>query len=426
MEEKSKISSDLIRGHIDTIILYSLMDSDKFAQQISDFIDEKSEKKYQINQATLYSSLKRLENLKYVSSYWYDVDDGRRKFFKITDLGKSVVNDNLSSWTESRVIIDKLMGCSYTPSVFVSHKEFQKSDEITSEIKIESTEIKEDKPQVDLTQESKENSQKEGLNNNEVNSRFTSPFTQSPYVEEKPDLNFRSVLNGLIKSAEKLTQKDKDVAKKEMIDLSAKIKSEPEVLDEPIIAKFNETIKTRSYTSKEPTTPIKTDFNSLIEENALDGYKIRVSTKNSSKNVGNLLVNKLSFFTTLFFILVPIIEITLVGLITQLPIFSNVVSLVFMGLNVASLIVSAILYLTNKHKTANKIITYDRVLTSAIIVFNLFLLIFALNFTLNVDLTQTLNLISYVLLPVLLSVNLVVYFFIENLLFKSKRFLVKS
>ncbi len=424
MEEKNKISSDLIRGHIDTIILYSLIDSDKFAQQISDFIDEKSEKKYQINQATLYSSLKRLENLKYVSSYWYDVDDGRRKFFKITDLGKGVVGDNLSSWTESRVIIDKLMGCSYTPSVFVSHKEPQKSEEITSEIKIESTEIKQDKPQVDLTQESKENSQKEGLNNNEVNSGFTSPFTQSSYVEEKPDLNFRSVLNGLIKNAEKSTPND--VAKKEMIDLSAKIKSEPEVLDEPIIAKFNETIKTKSYTSKEPTAPVKTDFNSLIEENAIEGYKIRVSTKNSSKNVGNLLVNKFIFFTTLFFILVPIVEIALVGLITRLPIFSSAVSLVFMGINVGWFIVGAILFLTNKQKTANKIITYDRVLTSAIIVFNLFLLIFALNFILNVDLTQTINLISYVLLPVLLSVNIVIYFFIENLLYKSKRFLVKS
>ena len=60
--EKS-ISSDLIRGHIDTIILHTLLDGNKYAQQISDSIEEKSEKNYVINQATLYSSLKRLENL---------------------------------------------------------------------------------------------------------------------------------------------------------------------------------------------------------------------------------------------------------------------------------------------------------------------------------------------------------------------------
>jgi PadR family transcriptional regulator PadR len=82
--EHPAISSDLIRGHIDTIILHSLLNGDKFPQQISDYIEIKSEKNYQINQATLYSSLKRLESLNYVSSYWNDAENGRRKFYKIT------------------------------------------------------------------------------------------------------------------------------------------------------------------------------------------------------------------------------------------------------------------------------------------------------------------------------------------------------
>ena len=62
MEQKA-ISSDLIRGHIDTIILYSLISGDKFAQQISDSIEEKSNGEYKMIQATLYSSLKRVETL---------------------------------------------------------------------------------------------------------------------------------------------------------------------------------------------------------------------------------------------------------------------------------------------------------------------------------------------------------------------------
>jgi len=82
------ISSDLIRGHIDTIILHSLLDGDKFAQQISDSIEAKSEKKYSINQATLYSSLKRLENLKHVNAYWNDSENGRRRFLSLPILAK--------------------------------------------------------------------------------------------------------------------------------------------------------------------------------------------------------------------------------------------------------------------------------------------------------------------------------------------------
>ena len=105
----NQISSDLIRGHIDTIILHALKDADLFPQQISDVIETKSDKKYKINQATLYSSLKRLESLKLLTSYWHDFKDGRRKYYKITQKGKDVLNKNLSSWEYSRTVIDKLM-----------------------------------------------------------------------------------------------------------------------------------------------------------------------------------------------------------------------------------------------------------------------------------------------------------------------------
>ena len=61
---EQSINSDLIRGHIDTIILRSLSDGDKFPQEISDYVFKISNENYSINQATLYSSLKRLETTK--------------------------------------------------------------------------------------------------------------------------------------------------------------------------------------------------------------------------------------------------------------------------------------------------------------------------------------------------------------------------
>ena len=42
MENRPSISSDLIRGHIDTIILHALTENDKYAQQISEVIESKS------------------------------------------------------------------------------------------------------------------------------------------------------------------------------------------------------------------------------------------------------------------------------------------------------------------------------------------------------------------------------------------------
>ena len=68
--DSGAISSDLIRGHINTIILRTLYDGDKYGYEIISEIEEKSRGQYALKQPTLYSALKRLESQDYVTSYW--------------------------------------------------------------------------------------------------------------------------------------------------------------------------------------------------------------------------------------------------------------------------------------------------------------------------------------------------------------------
>ena len=90
-EQNFDISSDLIRGHINTIILRSLYDGDKYGYDIINEIEKKSGGLYTLKQPTLYSALKRLESLKYVQSYYGDFSNGgRRKYFSLTDAGRTV------------------------------------------------------------------------------------------------------------------------------------------------------------------------------------------------------------------------------------------------------------------------------------------------------------------------------------------------
>ena len=109
-EQNFDISSDLIRGHINTIILRSLYDGDKYGYDIINEIENKSGGLYTLKQPTLYSALKRLESLKYVESYYGDYSNGgRRKYFSLTDKGRAVTEKNLSEWEYSRTIIDSLI-----------------------------------------------------------------------------------------------------------------------------------------------------------------------------------------------------------------------------------------------------------------------------------------------------------------------------
>ncbi len=105
-----RISSDLIRGHTDTIILLLLKKRDMYGYEISKEIFDKSGKTYELKEATLYSSFRRLEKEEYIKSYWGDeTQGGRRRYYAITDKGHQLCLENIQAWTYAKDIIDKLL-----------------------------------------------------------------------------------------------------------------------------------------------------------------------------------------------------------------------------------------------------------------------------------------------------------------------------
>ena len=120
------ISADLIRGHINTIILRTLYDEDKYGYDIMDEIERKSGGLYKLKPPTLYSALKRLESLGYVDSYAGEFSNGgRRKYFHLTEQGREVAKRNLSEWEFSRTIIDSLIsdGSNHYDFSFIAEKQ---------------------------------------------------------------------------------------------------------------------------------------------------------------------------------------------------------------------------------------------------------------------------------------------------------------
>ncbi len=108
--EENAISSDLIRGHIDTIILRILADGDSYGYEIIKKIHTKSEKKYELKEPSLYTSLKRLEKQKLILSYWgNESQGGRRKYYKITSAGKQTWEKAVRAWEEAEKLIDILL-----------------------------------------------------------------------------------------------------------------------------------------------------------------------------------------------------------------------------------------------------------------------------------------------------------------------------
>jgi PadR family transcriptional regulator PadR len=106
----NKLTSDLLRGHTDTIILKFLSSGDKYGYEITKLVYELSDHEYELKEATMYSSLKRLEHDGHITSYWGDeTQGGRRRYYRITPSGRTQYETNKRNWTSAQLILEKLL-----------------------------------------------------------------------------------------------------------------------------------------------------------------------------------------------------------------------------------------------------------------------------------------------------------------------------
>lgn len=107
---EAAVSSDLLRGHTDTIVLGLLRNGDKYGFEIYKAIMEKTAEQFELKEATLYSSYKRLEKEGAITSYWGDETQGaRRRYYHITDKGGEMYEQNKRDWRYTKKVIDQLL-----------------------------------------------------------------------------------------------------------------------------------------------------------------------------------------------------------------------------------------------------------------------------------------------------------------------------
>ncbi|MDR6551941.1 PadR family transcriptional regulator [Paenibacillus qinlingensis] len=107
---ENKITSDLLRGHTDTMILRLLSEADRYGYEIVKLIAERSGGEYELKEATMYSSVRRLETDGDIEWYWGDeTQGGRRKYFRITEKGRNAYVRNKNNWEYSKRVLENLL-----------------------------------------------------------------------------------------------------------------------------------------------------------------------------------------------------------------------------------------------------------------------------------------------------------------------------
>ncbi len=104
-------ASDILRGYTDTIILAQLSKGDSYGYVISRSVLEASGGELQLKEATLYTTFRRLEAAGMIESYWGDEQAGaRRRYYRLTEAGRRLYEENKADWRRYRAMISALFG----------------------------------------------------------------------------------------------------------------------------------------------------------------------------------------------------------------------------------------------------------------------------------------------------------------------------
>ena len=103
--------SDILQGTLDLMVLQTL---DAMGPQhgygVARRIEQISEDMLQLNQGTIYASLLRLQQRRWISASWGTSDNNRRaKFYTITRAGRKQLAAEAENWTRIAGIIGRLL-----------------------------------------------------------------------------------------------------------------------------------------------------------------------------------------------------------------------------------------------------------------------------------------------------------------------------
>ncbi|MCR4692174.1 MAG: PadR family transcriptional regulator [Lachnospiraceae bacterium] len=111
--DSPQISSDVIRGYNDTMILYILSQRPSYGYEISKQIRTMTDDKYVIKETTLYSAFTRMEKNGYIESYVAEPDETgsgkKRTYYKITEAGRSYYGEKCREWVLTKEVVEHFM-----------------------------------------------------------------------------------------------------------------------------------------------------------------------------------------------------------------------------------------------------------------------------------------------------------------------------
>src|SRR6201988_4940620 len=111
MGRNEPLSSDMLKGTLDMMILRTLSTGDAHGHTIAKVIERTSQDVLEVEQGSLYPALHRLEDRGWVSSYWGASENNRKAmFYRLTATGRKQLVRETTRWRQMTRAIGLVMG----------------------------------------------------------------------------------------------------------------------------------------------------------------------------------------------------------------------------------------------------------------------------------------------------------------------------
>ena len=102
--------ADLLRGHLDGLVLAVLRDAPAHGYEIGQRLAERSGGELGVPEGSLYPALHRLERGGLVESAWSTHDRRRRRVYRLTRSGRRAAADSRREWRLFATAVERVLG----------------------------------------------------------------------------------------------------------------------------------------------------------------------------------------------------------------------------------------------------------------------------------------------------------------------------
>lgn len=104
------MNAKLFSGTLDLLILEVVSEGPTYGYQITQTVLARSEGRLELTEGSLYPALHRLERQKLLRSEWREADGRRRKYYRLTPVGRTELDARKEEWGEFVRTVQGVLG----------------------------------------------------------------------------------------------------------------------------------------------------------------------------------------------------------------------------------------------------------------------------------------------------------------------------